>query len=88
MRLNGPHPNPHRNYLPRRVRLPVRPHVHYLTERYQREHLSRPYIAIDGFALPTTAYGNVRGAMGALARRAHIVPGLPQLPLQAVQRLP
>jgi hypothetical protein len=87
IRLNGPHPNRHTNQLAPRVRLPVTPHVHYLTERYQKENAVRPRIDPTGFALCTTAYRDLSGAMTALARRAHIVPAAPSLPL-VVGRLP
>ena len=71
LRLNGPHPNRHVNRFPRRVTLPVAPHVHYLTERYQEEHLRRGGPAPDGYALLTTAYRELGGAMYALARSHH-----------------
>lgn len=88
LRCNGPHPNQHFNAYPCRRRLPVSPHVHYLTERYQREHAMRGRTEPDGFALATTAYGNVAGAMAALARRANIVPRRPPLPSSPMTRLP
>lgn len=88
VRCNGPHPNQHLNAYPCRHRLPVTPHVHYLTERYQREHMMRGRTEPDGFALPTTAYGDVAGAMAALARRANIVPRRPPLPSQPMRGLP
>jgi hypothetical protein len=88
LRANGPHPNRHKMYHPRRFYLPVRPHVHYLTERYQQLNQARPYISPDGYAVLTTAYRSLRGAMDALARRAHIVSAQLQLPLPPVRELP
>lgn len=75
LRVNGPHPGPHVNRWPVRTTLPVRPHVHYLTERYLAAHRTTGRSpAPDGYALLTTAYRDLPGAIEALARRAHIAP--------------
>lgn len=81
LRLNGPHPGPHTNRFPKHVTLDVVPHAHYLTELYQRELLAGTKVQPTGFALPTTAYRDIDGAMRALARRANIVAARPELPL-------
>jgi hypothetical protein len=80
IRLNGPHPGAHKNRLPPRRTLSVVPHAHYLTELYQRGHLANPKVQPTGYALPTTAYCDLDGAMAALARRANILASKPQLP--------
>jgi hypothetical protein len=88
VRLNGPHPNAHVNRLPVRLRLPVAPHVHYLTERYQKEGTVRRKLDPDGYALCTTAYDDLAGALGALARRTKLVTVPTPLPFGAMRRLP
>lgn len=88
IRVNGPHPNRHTNRLPTRVELPVAPHVHYRTERYEQECLVRRKLDPDGFALLSTAFHDLDGAMEVLARRANIVSNLTPLPWSAAGRLP
>jgi hypothetical protein len=74
LRANGPHRPEHWNKFPKRMPLPIAPHFHYLTERGQREHAKVPGRRADSFALMTTAYTDLSGAMDALAYRANILP--------------
>ena len=69
VRCNGPHPNDHQNRIEGDV-IQRTPHVHVLTERYQR--LRRP--TQDGFAFPTDAYDTIEGALEHLASIATLVP--------------
>lgn len=86
MRVNGPHPGGHRNRLVPTVILPVAPHIHYLTFRYQEASLSRPKIEGDGLALLGPVHSDVSGALDALAARAHIFRSHPPLPLAPVKK--
>jgi hypothetical protein len=57
VRCNGPSPQPHINRWPRRRSISVTPHVHHLTEYYQRRAAERPgQVGPDGFAVPTRLY--------------------------------
>lgn len=74
VRCNGPHPQVHENRWPRGDRFAVIPHVHHLTEFYQRKALQRPgQVSGDHFALPTALYRSLPGALDVLARKVHIV---------------
>jgi hypothetical protein len=88
IRMNGPHSNPHVNRFPKRLTFPVTPHVHYLTERYQRERQAKGKVGPDGYALCTTAYSDIRGALMALARRTNLIMTPLQLPFPIPKGLP
>ena len=69
IRCNGAHPSDHRNSI--EGDLIVRtPHVHRLTERYQKLNPPRP----DGFAEPTDAYDSVATAIDFLAETINLQP--------------
>lgn len=69
LRCNGPHPTDHVNAIEGDVIIRT-PHVHCLTERYQRRRRARP----DGYAEPTDAYDSIESAIVYLAKRVSLQP--------------
>jgi hypothetical protein len=69
IRCNGPHPTDHVNRIERTV-ISRRPHVHLLTERYQRIHRPNP----SGYAEATDAFSTIADAVEYLASLANLQP--------------
>lgn len=69
VRCNGPHESDHTNTIERTV-IVTQPHVHLLTERYQR--LRRP--KLSGYATPTDAYSTLEEAVEHLASLVNLHP--------------
>jgi hypothetical protein len=69
IRCNGAHETCHRNRIEGDYFERV-PHVHYLTERYQRHPLARD----DGFAQPTDAFATLAEAVEHLISLVNLVP--------------
>lgn len=70
IRCNGPH-GPHTNRL-EGVTLPPVPHVHLMTERYQKGMAMRPEWRGDGYAEACDTYSDRNGALRHLASVANI----------------
>jgi len=69
IRCNGPHASDHPNRIEGTVIVRT-PHIHRLTERYQRLRRAKP----DGFAEPTDAYSTIDEALEHMITLANLQP--------------
>lgn len=69
VRCNGPHQTPHTNRIEGQ-HIVATPHVHFLTERYQRHRRASP----DGYAEATDAYSTIEESLDHLATLVNLVP--------------
>ena len=69
LRCNGPHPTDHSNAMEKTIIVRT-PHIHHLTERYQRLRPPRP----DGFASETSDYTTIEEAVEVLAKLINLQP--------------
>lgn len=67
IRCNGPHPTPHVNRI-EGTRFINTPHIHFLTERYQRAGNLK-----SGYAVPTDSYDTLDGALTTLKDMTNLV---------------